>query len=257
MKHPVTAKKSFGQHFLNDDNISAKIVAGLRLLEENTCIVEVGPGTGALTQFLAKMPNRLVLVELDKESAEYLGSRAEYSHAEILQRDFLALPLSEISTKPLAVIGNFPYNISGPLFFKALEEREFICEWVGMFQLEVIQRIVASPGSKIYGKLSVLLQAYFQTELMFKVSPGVFIPPPKVMSAVIRMVPKTGNLPQSDYKDLKALVKAAFSQRRKTLRNSLKPFMDVLDMNDPVMNRRPETLSWEEFDELWQRRRIK
>lgn len=255
MKHPVNAKKSFGQHFLNDDNISAKIAAGLQLLTNDTCIVEVGPGTGALTKHLVKRPNRLVLVELDKESVDYLIGQSEYRSLEILQRDFLAMSLNEISSTPLAVIGNFPYNISGPLFFKALEERECISEWVGMFQLEVIQRIVAIPGSKIYGKLSVLLQAYYETELMFKVSPGVFIPPPKVMSAVIRMVPKTNDLPRSNYKDLKALVKAAFGQRRKTLRNSLKPFMDVLNSNDPIMDRRPETLSWQEFDELWQNRK--
>lgn len=257
MKHPVTAKKSFGQHFLNDHNIAKKIADSLQFVDNDTCIVEVGPGTGALTKHLVDKTSNLVLVELDKESVDYLHCQEEYHGVQILEQDFLKLPLHSLSREPLSVIGNFPYNISGPLFFKALEERTMLKEWVGMFQYEVIQRIVSSPGSKVYGILSVLLQAYFETELLFKVSPGVFIPPPKVMSAVIRMTPKTTDLPKSEYQDLKALVKTAFGQRRKTMRNSLKPFLSVLDSQHPFMDKRPETLSWQDFDQLWQSRKMR
>ncbi|PLW92708.1 MAG: 16S rRNA (adenine(1518)-N(6)/adenine(1519)-N(6))-dimethyltransferase [Marinilabiliales bacterium] len=247
---PVRAKKSFGQHFLNDRNIAKKIVDGLQRKDMYVTIVEIGPGTGALTQFLKDFEHKLILVDADRESIEFLQKEYADERISIMQKDVLKMQISELTDKPVGLIGNMPYNISGPLLFMALEQREMITEWVGMLQKEVVDRVVAKPRTKEYGILSVLLQAYFHCELLFKVPPQVFTPPPKVHSAVLRLVPKTENLPDCEYVVLKNIVKTAFNQRRKTMRNSLKSLFPTEKLQNEFFTKRPEELSWEEFAEL-------
>lgn len=249
---PVKPKKSLGQHFLNDQNIARKIAGSLQFANENALVVEIGPGSGFMTQFLVDMPYRLLLIETDRESVEYLNQRFPQLSDSIIHRDVLKVHFSEYSEKPISVIGNMPYNISGPLLFMALDQRMMLNEWIGMLQKEVADRIVAKPSTKAYGILSVLLQAYFDVDLLFNVPPSVFIPPPKVNSAVIRLIPKKSDIPQCDYSQLKMLVKTAFNQRRKTMRNSLKNFFSADILTNPVFNKRPEELTWREFEELLQ-----
>jgi len=247
---PVRPKKSLGQHFLNDQNIARKIAGSLKFANENTIVVEIGPGSGFMTQFLINNPYQLFLIETDGESVEYLNQKFPQLKENILYKDVLSVNLNEFSETPLCVIGNMPYNISGPLLFMALEQRHIISEWVGMLQKEVAERIVAKPSTKAYGILSVLLQAYFETELLFNVPPSVFIPPPKVNSSVIRLVPKQTDFPVCEYIEFKMLVKTAFNQRRKTMRNSLKTMFPQEKLALPVFSRRPEELSWREFEAL-------
>lgn len=247
---PVRPKKSLGQHFLNDQNIARKIAASLQCADPDSVVIEIGPGSGFMTQFLIDNPYRLFVIETDGESVEYLNQRFPQLHENIIYRDVLSVSLSEYSDKPVSVIGNMPYNISGPLLFMALEQRGMINEWIGMLQKEVADRIVAKPSTKAYGILSVLLQAYFDTELLFNVPPSVFIPPPKVNSAVIRMTPKSSDVPACEYGKLKMLVKTSFNQRRKTMRNSLKNVFSQEILSQPVFSKRPEELSWREFEAL-------
>lgn len=247
---PVRPKKSLGQHFLNDQNIARKIAGSLQFADEKAVVVEIGPGSGFMTQFLVDQPFKLLLIETDRESVEYLHQRFPQMNENIFLRDVLKVMLSDFAAEPVSIIGNMPYNISGPLLFMALEQRDMVNEWVGMLQKEVAERIIAKPSTKAYGILSVLLQAYFKTELLFTVPPSVFIPPPKVNSAVIRMIPKKADIPQCEYAQLKSLVKTAFNQRRKTMRNSLKNFFSPEILVNPVFNRRPEELSWQEFEAL-------
>ncbi|MDX9932512.1 MAG: 16S rRNA (adenine(1518)-N(6)/adenine(1519)-N(6))-dimethyltransferase RsmA [Bacteroidales bacterium] len=249
---PVKPKKSLGQHFLNDQNIARKIAGSLQFVSDNELVVEIGPGSGFMTQFLVDMPYRLLLIETDRESVEYLNQRFPQLSDSIIHRDVLKVHFSEYSEKPISVIGNMPYNISGPLLFMALDQRMMLNEWIGMLQKEVADRIVAKPSTKAYGILSVLLQAYFDVDLLFNVPPSVFIPPPKVNSAVIRLIPKKSDIPQCDYSQLKMLVKTAFNQRRKTMRNSLKNFFSADILTNPVFNKRPEELTWREFEDLLQ-----
>ncbi|KAF5049520.1 Ribosomal RNA small subunit methyltransferase A [anaerobic digester metagenome] len=248
---PVKPKKSLGQHFLNDQNIARKIAGSLQCANEETLVIEIGPGSGFMTQFLVDQPFRLLVVETDRESVDYLHQRFPRLNENIIHRDVLKVQFSEYSEKPISVIGNMPYNISGPLLFMALDQRTMLNEWIGMLQKEVADRIVAKPSTKAYGILSVLLQAYFDTELLFNVPPSVFIPPPKVNSAVIRLTPKKSDIPQCDYAQMKMLVKTAFNQRRKTMRNSLKSFFPPETLANPVFNKRPEELTWREFEELF------
>ncbi|PKP03038.1 MAG: ribosomal RNA small subunit methyltransferase A [Bacteroidetes bacterium HGW-Bacteroidetes-6] len=247
---PVRPKKQLGQHFLNDANIARKIAESLRCASESSTIVEIGPGSGFLTQFLLEYQSRLLLIETDRESVDYLNERFPPLKENILHCDVLKVNLSDLSDQPVSVIGNMPYNISGPLLFMALDQREMINEWVGMLQKEVADRIVAKPSSKAYGIPSVLLQAYFDIELLFNVPPSVFIPPPKVNSAVVRLVPKKSDFPACDYNKLKILVKTAFNQRRKTMRNSLKSLLSPEILSAPLFTRRPEELAWQEFEEM-------
>ena len=247
---PVKPKKSLGQHFLNDQNIARKIAGSLQFANENSVVIEIGPGSGFMTQFLVDRSFRLFVVETDRESVEYLHQRFPQLKANIIHRDVLRVKFLEYSEKPVSVIGNMPYNISGPLLFMALDQREMLNEWIGMLQKEVADRIVAKPSTKAYGIISVLLQAYFDTELLFNVPPSVFIPPPKVNSAVIRMIPKKTDFPQCDYAQLKTLVRTAFNQRRKTMRNSLKNFFSSDILANPVFAKRPEELTWREFEVL-------
>ena len=242
----VRAKKHLGQHFLKDLSIARAIVDGLSN-EGYDDVIEVGPGMGVLTQYLLKKDVTTHLIELDRESVVYL--QAEYPHLSprIYSTDFLQLDLSKLTRNQFALIGNFPYNISSQILFKALDYKEQIPEVVGMFQKEVAERVASGPGSKKYGIISVLLQAYYDIEYLFTVDEDVFEPPPKVKSGVIRLRRNDKEKLDCNEKFFKRVVKQSFSQRRKTLRNSLKPLIGKSDFNDPLLTQRAERLSVEDF----------
>lgn len=241
-------KKSLGQHFLKDENISKKIVAALEAHPFHQ-LVEVGPGAGALTKYLLQIPNiDFRAVEVDDEKVQYLLGKYPSIKGKIIHESFLDIdpPFSS----PFTVIGNFPYNISSQIVFKVLEWKGLVETMIGMFQKEVAQRIVAPPGSKVYGVTSVLTQAFFKTEYLFEVSEQAFNPPPKVKSAVIRLTPIEAVPSMVSEQKFFHLVKTAFNQRRKTLRNAVKPLFDELTLADPIFNQRAEQLSTLQFAEL-------
>jgi 16S rRNA (adenine1518-N6/adenine1519-N6)-dimethyltransferase len=243
-----TLKKSLGQHFLKDDNIIHKIVDALKE-ESFSCLLEVGPGAGALTQHLIKLPAiNFKAVELDDEKVRYLKQTYPVLADKIIHKDFLKIdqPFEE----PFVVIGNFPYNISTQILFKVLEWKDDVPVVVGMFQKEVAQRAAAKEGSKVYGVLSVLVQAYYSVEYLFDVPPGCFNPPPKVMSGVIKLRRKTTALPVKSDRAFWVLVKTAFNQRRKTLRNAVKSLFTADVLADDIFNKRAEALSVEDFAAL-------
>ena len=246
----VRPKKFLGQHFLKDANIAHKIVDALILPDQSRSLVlEIGPGTGVLTRLLMSRKNiDLQLVEIDFESVAYLQKEFHELSGKILEADFLKMDINEMFSGPFSIIGNFPYNISSQILFRVLDARDKVDQVVCMLQKEVADRICSSHGSKVYGILSVLLQAFYTVENLFKVPPGVFIPPPKVMSAVIRL--KRNERKQLDCDEVlfQYVVKQAFQKRRKTLRNALKH----LNLPGPVivlelMDKRPEQLSVQDF----------
>ncbi len=243
----VRAKKRLGQHFLKDENIAKKIAESLSGDTKN--VLEVGPGMGVLTQFLLeKQGYNLFVVEIDPESVLYLKEHFPDLAGKIIAEDFLKSDLSTIFSDSFTLIGNFPYNISSQILFKVLDYKDQIPEVVGMFQKEVAVRIASKPGNKDYGILSVLLQAFYDIEYLFTVEPDVFNPPPKVKSAVIRLKRNTVAHLECDEQKFKMLVKTAFNQRRKTLRNSLKPFSFVDGFTrEDIFNARPEQLAVGEF----------
>jgi len=244
----VTPKKALGQHFLNDETIAEKIVKSITL--HNTAVLEIGPGMGILTQFLLQCENKdYKVVEIDTESVAYLQKK--YPLLSIISGDFLKLNLSEYYTDKLTIIGNFPYNISSQILFKVLENKDRVVELVGMFQKEVAERVASKPGKKMYGILSVLLQAYYEIEYLFTVDEHLFTPPPQVKSGVIRMIRNPDKNLRCDEALFKHVVKTAFNQRRKTLRNSLKSFSFLEQyIENPVFSLRPEQLSVEQFEEI-------
>ena len=244
----VKAKKHLGQHFLKDENIAKQIVDAMRW-EGYEQALEIGPGMGVLTQFLIKEKKNISVVEIDSESVEYLNQH--YPELPIYAEDFLRMNLAEkFKNEPIAVIGNFPYNISSQIVFKIIENRSQVPEMVGMFQKEVAERICAKEGSKIYGILSVLTQAYFKAEYLFTVDENVFNPPPKVKSGVIRLTRIREKL-EVDEKLFFQVVKAAFNQRRKTLRNALKSLnIKQHEIEENFLNLRAEQLSVQQFVEL-------
>ncbi|MBT3418092.1 MAG: 16S rRNA (adenine(1518)-N(6)/adenine(1519)-N(6))-dimethyltransferase RsmA [Flavobacteriales bacterium] len=244
----VKAKKHLGQHFLEDLNIAENIV---NLLEfKNETILEIGPGMGVLTQFLVKKNIDFEVIELDRESVFYL--RLNYPKLKIIEGDFLKINISEIYTKPMSLIGNFPYNISSQILFKAFENRNTITEVVGMFQKEVAERIASLKGKK-KGILSVLLQAFYNIEYCFTVDEYVFNPPPKVKSGVIKLVRNTRKKLDCDEKLFIQIVKTGYNQRRKTLRNSLKSFsLEPNSEIDILLQKRAEQLDVEDFIKLTQ-----
>jgi 16S rRNA (adenine1518-N6/adenine1519-N6)-dimethyltransferase len=246
----VRPKKQLGQHFLNDKRIASKIVESLTA-EKADFILEIGPGMGVLTaELVTKFSNRFFAAEVDEESVEYLKQTIPALSPNLIQGDFLELNLSEMFKGNLAIIGNFPYNISSQIFFKVLENRNEVNEVVCMIQKEVALRISEKPGTKTYGILSVLLQAYFDIKYLFTVNEGVFIPPPKVKSAVIRLVRnKTLKLNCNENLFVK-VVKAGFNQRRKTLRNSIRSAFPNIELSPKFADKRPERLSVDEFVEL-------
>jgi 16S rRNA (adenine1518-N6/adenine1519-N6)-dimethyltransferase len=248
----VRPKKYLGQHFLKDRNIAAKIVDSLSFHHGYEFILEVGPGMGILTELLfQKYPEKTLLIELDRESLDYLRDKYPEHDRNMIQGDFLRMELDHHFSGTLGLIGNFPYNISSQIFFKVFDNRERIQEVVGMVQREVALRIASGPGNKTYGILSVLLGAYYQIEYLFTVNPGVFHPVPRVKSAVIRLKRnQRRNLPVEDQVFVK-IVKQSFQNRRKTLRNALKTLnLPVQMVRMPVFDRRAEQLTVEEFIEL-------
>ncbi|WP_459187864.1 16S rRNA (adenine(1518)-N(6)/adenine(1519)-N(6))-dimethyltransferase RsmA [Parabacteroides sp. APC149_11_2_Y6] len=247
----VKPKKALGQHFLKDLQI-AKRIADTLSDYKNLPILEIGPGMGVLTQFLLEANHDLTVVELDLESVAYLEQNFPALDGKILAEDFLRLDLSKLFAGQFCVIGNYPYNISSQIFFKVLDYKEHIPCCSGMIQKEVAERLAAGPGSKTYGILSVLLQAWYDIEYLFTVSETVFNPPPKVKSAVIRMTRNNRTELGCDQSLFKTVVKTSFNQRRKTLRNSMKPILgkDCPDYALPVFDKRPEQLSVEQFIEL-------
>lgn len=248
MKGGVRPKKQLGQHFLKEAHYAEKLASALQLPEDGR-LLEVGPGTGALTQFLPK--EMLKLIEIDHESVAYLQTHFPFIQDRILQRDFLRMPLEEaFDGLAFSLVGNFPYNISSQILFHMLDHRRLIPEMAGMFQKEVALRIAAPHGSKTYGILSVLTQAFYQVDYLFDVPPGAFNPPPKVDSAVIRLQ-AIEPLPDIPYSRLKALVKMAFNQRRKTLRNALKSMQIDELLNDlQISGRRAEQIDVGTFIDL-------
>lgn len=242
----VKAKKSLGQHFLNDLNAAQQIVEGLTMHQNYSNVLEIGPGMGVLTQYLVQKNYTTKVVELDRDSVAYLKKNFEaLPHENIIEADFLRLEISKIfEQKPFAIIGNFPYNISSQIFFKVLENKDLIPEVVGMLQKEVAVRIASKPGNKDYGILSVLLQAFYNIEYLFSVGPQAFTPPPKVNSGIIRCTRNNVNKLDCDESKFKAIVKMGFNQRRKTLRNSLRAMQLP---NDPLLDKRAEQLSVADF----------
>lgn len=240
----VRPKKYLGQHFLKDVRIAGRIVGSLQADKAGSPVLEIGPGTGVLTEKLLERDLDLRLIEIDKESVLYLKRRFPDLETKIIEGDFLKLDLFSLFKSPFYIIGNFPYNISSQIFFKILEFPDQVQQVVCMLQKEVADRIAAGPGSKTYGILSVLLQTWYRIEMLFKVSPGVFQPPPKVMSAVIRFTRNQRTKLECDEQLFQQIVKQSFQKRRKTLRNALKH----LNLPDAVikldiMNKRPEQLS--------------
>jgi dimethyladenosine transferase len=242
----VKAKKHLGQHFLKDLNIAQKIADTLSLQNYHK-VVEIGAGMGVLTQFLLQKNTDVFVVEIDRESVAYLEAHYPQLQGKIIANDFLKYDIATNMGEPFAIIGNFPYNISTQIVFKLLELREWVPEFSGMFQKEVAERICEQAGSKTYGILSVLTQAFYETEYLFTVSEHVFNPPPKVKSGVIRLKRKTDYHLNCDEGLFFSVVKTAFNQRRKTLRNSLKALLTDEIKENPIFSKRPEQLAWQEF----------
>jgi 16S rRNA (adenine1518-N6/adenine1519-N6)-dimethyltransferase len=244
----IKPKKSLGQHFLKDLSVAEKIAETLDDFPDLPTL-EIGPGTGVLTQFLLQKRCQLRVVELDRESVAYLAQHFPALESEIIEADFLKLDLSEMFGGKFAVIGNYPYNISSQIFFKVLDYKDIIPVCSGMVQKEVAERLASPAGKKSYGIISVLLQAWYDIEYLFTVEPQVFDPPPKVRSAVIRLVRNNRTSLGCDERMFKTVVKTAFNQRRKTLRNSLKSFLEDKKeiARSPLFDKRPEQLSVEEF----------
>jgi 16S rRNA (adenine1518-N6/adenine1519-N6)-dimethyltransferase len=244
----LTLKKSLGQHFLKDEQVSQKIV---NILKERPLkrLVEIGPGGGALTKYLVTIPSvDLKCIEIDDEKVNHLLKNFPQLKDRIIHEDILEAnkPFEE----PFTVAGNFPYNISTQIVFKILDWKDSVETMVGMFQKEVAQRIAAKEGSKIYGVTSVLVQAFFSVDYLFEVDENAFNPPPKVKSAVIRLSPLDNPVEMKSARVFTVLVKTAFNQRRKTLRNAVKALFTTEELKDSIFNKRAEELSVKEFGAL-------
>ena len=251
-KQEVRPKKALGQHFLTDQNIAQKIVE--QLSPDVETVIEVGAGTGVLTQFMVNdILDKFFVIEIDKESIAYLKQHFPMLGERLIEGDFLKADLSQYGKQNMAIIGNFPYNISSQIFFQVLKYKEQVVEVVGMVQKEMAERMAAKEGSKTYGILSVLMQAWYDIAYLFTVNENVFNPPPKVKSAVIKMRRNAVTDLGCDEKLFVTIVKQAFNQRRKTLRNSLRTLLNPTIINDEVFNQRPEQLSVQEFIELTNR----
>ena len=265
MSTQVRAKKALGQHFLTDLSVAQKIAETLQL--DGACavkpvdVLEIGPGMGVLSQYLMQREDiSLKMIEIDRESVDYLLLNFPKANGALIEGDFLKMKLEHFFKEPFCVIGNFPYNISSQIFFKILDHKEQIPQVVCMIQKEVAERIAEKPGTKVYGILSVLLQAWYDIEYILTVGEGAFNPPPKVKSAVIRLKRNERKEMGCNEALFKTIVKTGFNQRRKTLRNSLKPIIrekaerdgwndeQLIDfLSDPVFELRPERLSVEDF----------
>ncbi len=248
----MQAKKSFGQHFLNNEAIARQTADALRFAEPPGQILEVGPGTGRLTKFLLEKNAAVHAVEADRDMVAFLKKNFPQLDGRLVEGDFLEFnPKPVFGESQFSLVGNFPYNISTQILFWLLDHRRQVPEMVGMFQKEVADRVVSRPGSKVYGITSVLMQAFYDCEKMFDVGRGNFTPPPNVESAVIRLTRKEGFELGCDERKFRQIVKITFGQRRKMLRNTLKPFFsDEKLMADPFFTKRPEVLGWQDFVEL-------
>ena len=248
--HGIRPKKFLGQHFLRDQDIARKIVESLSM--DNPVVFEVGPGTGVLTRFLIQQPiEKLILVEIDRDSNEYLKTHFKKSNIQLIESDFLKLKLGDYSDGNISIIGNFPYHISSQIFFKILENAAQVEEVVCMVQKEVADRICAPSGNKTYGILSVLLGAWYETKALLKVPPEVFEPPPKVQSAVMSLKRRAKAPEIHDEVLFKKIVKQGFQNRRKTLRNALKPiFLPTELTSTDLFDKRAEQLSVHDFIQL-------
>lgn len=246
----VRPKKFLGQHFLKDQEIAKRIADTLNDYPD-VPVIEVGPGMGVLTQFLTDR-EELTVVELDRDSVPYLQQHFPSLEGRIIEADFLKLKLTDIYPDQFCVIGNYPYNISSQIFFKVLDFKDHVPCCSGMLQREVAQRLAAKHGNKTYGILSVLLQVWYDVEYLFTVDEWVFDPPPKVKSAVVKMVRNQRQSMNCDEVLFKRVVKTTFNQRRKTLRNSIKPLLgnNCEICSDPIFNKRPEQLSVTDFEDL-------
>jgi 16S rRNA (adenine1518-N6/adenine1519-N6)-dimethyltransferase len=243
-----TLKKSLGQHFLKDETVIDKIIAALKK-EPFENLLEVGPGAGALTKHLINLPNiNFKAVELDEEKVVYLQQKYLSLKDKIIHQSFL--DIDKPFETPFTVIGNFPYNISTQILFKILEWKDDVPCVIGMFQKEVAERAASKEGSKVYGVLSALVQAYYKVEYLFDVSNECFNPPPKVQSGVIKLIRRTAPLPVKSDRAYWVLVKTAFNQRRKTLRNAVKSLFTAEALQDDIFNKRAEALSIEDFAAL-------
>lgn len=243
-----TLKKSLGQHFLRDENICHKIVSALQAHPFEQ-LLEVGPGGAALTKYLIALEGiDFKCVELDEEKVLWLQQNYPALQGKIIHNSIL--DIDKPFEGKFTVVGNFPYNISSQILFKMLDWKDSLENMVGMFQKEVAQRVAAPPGTKTYGVVSVLMQAYFKVEYLFEVSEQCFNPPPKVKSAVIRMTPLESTVPMKSDQKMKTLVKTAFNQRRKTLRNAVKGLFSETELLDPIFNKRAEQLSVADFAAL-------
>ena len=245
----VRPKKALGQHFLTDQNIAKKIVD--QLSPDVESVVEVGAGMGVLTQYMVNdILEKFYVIEIDRESIEYLQQHYPALGDHLVQGDFLKADLSQFGKQNMAIIGNFPYNISSQIFFQVLKYKEQVVEVVGMVQKEMAERMAAKEGSKTYGILSVLMQAWYDIDYLFTVHENVFNPPPKVKSAVIKMRRNAVTDLGCDEKLFVTVVKQAFNQRRKTLRNSLRTLLSPTIIENEVFNKRPEQLSVQQFIDL-------
>ena len=247
----IRPKKSLGQHFLKDLGIAQRIAETLAAYR-GLPVLEVGPGTGVLTQFLLAAGHDLTVVEIDRASIDYLCTHFSALNGRIIDEDFLSMHLERLYDSSFCVIGNYPYYISSQIFFKVLEHRDRVVCCSGMIQKEVAERLAASPGRKTYGILSALIQPWYDVEYLFTVSEQVFDPPPKVKSAVIRMTRNSRTDLGCDEALYKKVVKTSFNQRRKTLRNSMKPLLgkDYPDYADMIFDKRPEQLGIDDFVRL-------
>ena len=246
----VKAKKFLGQHFLNDLKIAKKITDELSLNGYKS-VLEIGPGMGVLTNFIKTKKTDFYVIEIDKDSVLYLKNKYPEMSEKIIEGDFLTLNIDDVFNEKIAIIGNFPYNISSQILFKSLNYTDKIVEIIGMFQKEVAERITSKPGNKKYGILSVLMQTYYNVEYLFTVNENVFSPPPKVKSGVIKLIKKNDLKINFYHEKLIKIVKIAFNQRRKTLRNALKS-LTLLDnkMVKPLLSKRAEELSFEDYIKL-------
>lgn len=248
----VRPKKFLGQHFLHDQSIARRIVSSLEVSNEENNILEIGPGMGVLTKFLMELENiKLKVIEIDRDSVAYL--KTHYPGLNVIEGDFLETDISSIFPNKFFIIGNFPYNISSQIFFRILEKRNSVDQVVCMLQKEVADRIASQSGNKVYGILSVLLQAYYHIDYLFKVQPGVFTPPPKVQSAVIRLKRNDVDELPCNAELFVRVVKQGFNTRRKTLRNALKNLNLAAEISAmKIMGKRAEQLSVDEFINLTQ-----
>jgi 16S rRNA (adenine1518-N6/adenine1519-N6)-dimethyltransferase len=250
-RRKIRPKKSLGQHFLKDLSIARQIANTISVCPELP-VLEVGPGTGMLTQFLLENKRDLTVVELDAESVRYLKAHYPELENRIIEEDFLKLDLNKLLPRPFCVTGNYPYNISSQIFFKVLDYKDQIPCCTGMLQKEVAERLASKPGKKAYGIITVLLNVWYDIEYLFTVEPEAFDPPPKVRSAVVRMTRNARTTLECNQSLFITVVKTAFNQRRKTMRNSLKSLLGKENeiLANPVFDKRPEQLSVEEFIEL-------